>query len=124
MEKSTRERIVAGDHKKGEVLGIARIACFMATKRTAELVPLCHPLMITNVNIELEPELDKNAVYCKATVRCKGQTGIEIEAVNAVQIALLTVYDMCKAVDRFMRITDVCMLSKSGGKSGDWTRED
>jgi len=95
----------------------------MATKRTSELVPLCHPLMITNVNIELEAEPETSSVYCRAMVRCYGQTGIEIEAMNAVQIALLTVYDMCKAVDRFMRITDVCMLSKSGGKSGDWKRE-
>jgi len=124
MEKTTLDRIINGDHKKGDVLGIARIAGVMATKRTAELVPLCHPLMITNVNLELMAEPENNAVYCKAAVRCKGQTGVEIEAVNAVQIALLTVYDMCKAVDRFMRISDVCMLSKSGGKSGDWTRED
>ncbi len=122
MEKSTFEKIVQGDHKKGDVLGIARVAGVMATKRTAELVPLCHPLMITNVNIELEPEEETHSVYCRATVRCKGQTGVEIEAMNAVQIALLTVYDMCKAVDRFMRITDVCMYSKSGGKSGDWKR--
>jgi len=124
MEKETLDRIINGDHKKGDVLGIARIAGVMATKRTAELVPLCHPLMITNVNIELMSEPENNAVYCRAAVRCKGQTGVEIEAVNAVQIALLTVYDMCKAVDRFMRISDVCMLSKSGGKSGDWTRKD
>jgi len=124
MQKETLDRIIKGDHKKGDVLGIARVAGVMATKRTAELVPLCHPLMITNVNIELEAEPDTNSVYCRSTVRCYGQTGVEIEAMNAVQIALLTVYDMCKAVDRFMRITDVCMLSKSGGKSGDWKRED
>ncbi|MBI5450203.1 MAG: cyclic pyranopterin monophosphate synthase MoaC [Gammaproteobacteria bacterium] len=124
MEKSTLDRIIRGDNKKGDVLGIARVAGIMATKRTAELVPLCHPLMITNVNVELEPEPETNSVYCRATVRCKGQTGVEIEAVNAVLISLLTVYDMCKAVDRFMRITDVCMLSKSGGKSGSWKRED
>ena len=80
--------------------------------------------MITNVNIELTPEPETNSIYCQSTVRCYGQTGVEIEAMNAVQIALLTVYDMCKAVDRFMKITDVCMLSKSGGKSGDWKRED
>lgn len=124
MEASTMEKIIQGDHKKGDVLGIARIAGVMATKRTAELVPLCHPLLITNVNVELVAEPETNSVYCRSTVRCKGQTGIEIEAMNAVQIALLTVYDMCKAVDRFMRITDVCMLSKAGGKSGDWKRAD
>ena len=107
MQKETLDRIIKGDHKKGDVLGIARVAG-----------------VITNVNIELEPEPDTNSVYCRSTVKCYGQTGVEIEAMNAVQIALLTVYDMCKAVDRFMRITDVCMLSKSGGKSGDWKRED
>ncbi|VAW86863.1 Cyclic pyranopterin monophosphate synthase accessory protein [hydrothermal vent metagenome] len=122
MEPSTLEKIMAGDHKKGDVLGIARVAGIMGAKKTPDLVPLCHPIMITAVDVELTAEPDNNAVYCKAVVRCKGNTGVEMETLTAVQVALLTIYDMCKAVDRGMMITDVGLLSKSGGKSGSWRR--
>jgi len=122
MEPSTLAKIMAGDHKKGDVLGIARVAGIMGAKKTPDLVPLCHPIMITAVDVELTAEPDNNAVYCKAVVRCKGNTGVEMETLTAVQVALLTIYDMCKAVDRGMMITDVGLLSKSGGKSGSWRR--
>ncbi len=122
MEPETLKKIMEGSHKKGDVLGIARIAGIMGAKKTPDLVPLCHPIMITSVDVELTPEPEKNAVYCKATVRCNGQTGVEMETITAVQVALLTIYDMCKAVDRGMVISEVGLLSKSGGKSGTWRR--
>ncbi len=122
MEPATLVKIMAGDHKKGDVLGIARVAGIMGAKKTPDLVPLCHPIMITSVDVELTAEPGNNAVYCKAVVRCKGNTGVEMETLTAVQVALLTIYDMCKAVDRGMMITDVGLLSKSGGKSGSWRR--
>lgn len=122
MEAETLKKIMEGSHKKGDVLGIARIAGIMGAKKTPELVPLCHPIMITAVDLELTPEPDRNAVYCRATVRCTGQTGVEMETITAVQVALLTIYDMCKAVDRGMVISEVGLLEKSGGKSGHWRR--
>ena len=120
MQPETLQRIIEGDNKKGDVLGIARIAGIMASKKTAELVPLCHPLAITHVDIMLTTEEQPPAVYCQATVEVAGQTGVEMEALNATQVALLTVYDMCKAVDRGMVIDGVRLLKKSGGKSGEW----
>ena len=111
-----------GGHKKGDVLGIARVAGIMAAKKTAELIPLCHPLAISHIDISLEPRPDESAVYCQARVETIGPTGIEMEALNAVQVTLLTIYDMCKAVDRGMSIEFVRLLKKSGGKSGDWDR--
>lgn len=122
MEPETLKKIMEGSHKKGDVLGIARIAGIMGAKKTPDLIPLCHPIMITSVDLELVPEPDNNSVYCKATVRCNGQTGVEMETLTAVQVALLTIYDMCKAVDRGMVISDVGLLEKSGGKSGHWRR--
>jgi len=122
MEPETLNKIMAGGHKKGDVLGIARVAGIMGAKRTADLIPLCHPIMITNVELELTPEPGRNAVHCQATVRCGGQTGVEMEALTAVQVALLTIYDMCKAVDRGMVMSDIGLLAKSGGKSGTWRR--
>ena len=110
-----------GGHRKGDVLGVARIAGIMAAKKTADLVPLCHPLALTRVTLDLEVGTD--AVHCIATVETRGQTGVEMEALCAVQVALLTVYDMCKAVDRGMTITDVRLVEKSGGRSGHWRRE-
>ncbi len=121
MQDETLQHIMAGTHKKGDVLGIARIAGIMASKKTADLIPLCHPLALTKVEIELKIEQKPAAVYCKTTVETSGQTGVEMEALTATQIALLTVYDMCKAVDRGMEISNVRLLKKSGGKSGDWT---
>ena len=121
MQPETLAMIAAGTHSKGDVLGIARIAGIMAAKKTAELIPLCHPLALTRVEIELKPSDD--AVHCIARVETRGQTGVEMEALNATQVALLTIYDMCKAVDRGMVIDHVRLLEKHGGKSGSWTRE-
>ncbi len=123
MEADTLKLILDGTHKKGDVLGIARVAGIMGAKKTPELVPLCHPLLITNVELDLMPEPETNSVYCTCAVRCNGQTGVEMEALCAVQVALLTIYDMCKAVDRGMVITDVGLTKKSGGKSGTWVRD-
>jgi len=120
MRSATLELILSGGHKKGDVLGIARIAGIMASKRTADLIPLCHPIALTHVELKLEPELEKTRVRCEATVKTQGVTGVEMEALTAVQIALLTIYDMCKAVDRGMTMTGIRLLEKSGGKSGDW----
>ena len=123
MQPATLERIVAGLHFKGDVLGVARIAGVMGAKRTADLIPLCHPLALTRVAVELQPLLERSAVRCQATVETFGRTGVEMEALTAVQVALLTIYDMCKAVDRGMTMTDIGLLEKSGGKSGTWRRE-
>ncbi len=124
MEPATLRRIEQGSHKKGDVLGIARIAGIMASKRTADLVPLCHPLALTHVEIELTPEAAESTVYCRTVVETRGQTGVEMEALCATQVALLTIYDMCKAVDRGMTIEQVQLLEKSGGKSGHWVRSE
>ena len=123
MQAETLALIREGKHKKGDVLGVARIAGIMATKRTADLVPMCHPLALTHVAVEFEIDADANAVDCRVTAETTGQTGVEMEALTGVQIALLTVYDMCKAVDRGMTISDVRLLEKSGGKSGHWRRD-
>ena len=122
MQESTLELIQSGGHKKGDVLGIARLAGIMGSKKTSELVPLCHPLSLTSVELEFNIETAASAVYCKATAETRGQTGVEMEALTAVQIALLTIYDMCKAVDKGMVMQDIALLSKTGGKSGDWNR--
>ncbi|HKK06370.1 MAG TPA: cyclic pyranopterin monophosphate synthase MoaC [Gammaproteobacteria bacterium] len=124
MQPDTLRLIEAGGHKKGDVLGIARVAGIMAAKRTADLVPLCHPLMLTRVEVDLRAQPSSSSVECRATVETRGQTGVEMEALTAVQIALLTVYDMCKAVDRGMTIEAIRLLEKSGGKSGTWKRDE
>jgi len=123
MQTETLRLIEQGGHKKGDVLGIARVAGIMAAKKTSELVPLCHPLMLTHISVDLTPQTEQNSVYCQATVETQGQTGVEMEALTAVQIALLTVYDMCKAVDRGMTMNTIRLMKKSGGKSGSWERE-
>ena len=123
MQAGTLSLIMEGGHKKGDVLGIARVAGIMAAKKTAELIPLCHPLVISHIDIGLEPRPGESAVYCRAQVETIGPTGVEMEALNAVQVTLLTIYDMCKAVDRGMSIETVRLLEKSGGKSGDWAKE-
>ncbi len=120
MQTSTLQLIMEGKHKKGDVLGIARIAGIMASKKTADLIPLCHPLPITHVDIQLAPDPEQQRVICTTTVKTNGQTGVEMEALNATQVALLTIYDMCKAVDRGMVINQVRLLEKEGGKSGHW----
>ncbi|MYH69008.1 MAG: cyclic pyranopterin monophosphate synthase MoaC [Gammaproteobacteria bacterium] len=122
MQAGTLALIMEGGHKKGDVLGIARVAGIMAAKKTAELIPLCHPLAISRIDIGLEPRSGESAVYCRAQVETVGPTGVEMEALNAVQVTLLTIYDMCKAVDRGMSIETVRLLEKSGGKSGGWVR--
>jgi len=122
MQPETLRLITAGGHKKGDVLAVARVAGIMAAKKTAELIPLCHPIALTRVAVDLLPDEARSAVHCRATAATTGQTGVEMEALTAVQIALLTIYDMCKAVDRGMTITDVGLVSKSGGKSGTWQR--
>jgi len=123
MTPATLAMIEAGTHRKGDVLGIARVAGIMAAKKTADLIPLCHPLALTKVALELQTEAHGPSVYCAATVETSGQTGVEMEALTAVQIALLTIYDMCKAVDRQMTMFDIRLTAKSGGRSGDWHRE-
>ncbi len=120
MQASTLALINNGHHKKGDVLGIARIAGIMAAKKTADLVPLCHPLALTHINIELIPLTAPSAIQCQATVATRGQTGVEMEALTAVQIALLTIYDMCKAVDKGMHMEGIRLIHKQGGKSGIW----
>ncbi len=122
MQAPTLARILEGGHKKGDVLGVARLAGIQGAKKTSELVPLCHPIAITAVDIRLTPRQTPAAIHCEATVSTVGQTGVEMEALTAVEIALLTIYDMCKAVDRGMTLTGIRLLEKSGGASGHWTR--
>ena len=124
MQADTLAMILEGGHKKGDVLGVARIAGIMGAKRTAELVPLCHPLPLTKVGIDFTPDTHLTQIRCVATAKTRGQTGVEMEALCAVQVALLTIYDMCKAVDRGMVIENVRLEEKSGGKSGHWRRSD
>ena len=123
MHTETLQHIRTGEHKKGDVLGVARIAGIMAAKKTAELIPLCHSLALTRVELDFDTIDSPPAVSCQATIETHGSTGVEIEALTAVQIALLTVYDMCKAVDRGMSIEQVQLLEKRGGKSGVWQRD-
>jgi len=124
MLPATLALVQAGTAKKGDVLGIARIAGIQGAKRTADLIPLCHPLALTRVALEFEVlEGSVPTIVCKATAETVGPTGVEMEALTAVQVALLTIYDMCKAADRGMTITDVKLLEKQGGKSGHWVAE-
>lgn len=120
MQAETLALIQSGNAKKGDVLGVARIAAIMATKRTSELIPLCHPLALTRVAVEFSVNVTASSISCSATVETFGKTGVEIEALCAVQTGLLTIYDMCKAVDRGMVIEQVRLQNKSGGRSGDW----
>jgi cyclic pyranopterin phosphate synthase len=120
MKGETLALIVEGNHKKGDVLGIARTAGIMATKRTADLIPLCHPLALTHVSVDFAVDEASNSIECTVITETRGQTGVEMEALTGAQIALLTIYDMCKAVDRGMVIGDIRLIEKSGGKSGHW----
>ena len=122
MRAETLALIQNGEHQKGDVLAVARVAGIMAAKRTAELVPLCHPIMLTRISVELEVDNRDNRVRCVATTGTTERTGVEMEALSAVQTALLTIYDMCKAADRGMEIRNVRLVHKSGGKSGQWNR--
>ncbi|QWD90549.1 cyclic pyranopterin monophosphate synthase MoaC [Polynucleobacter sp. MWH-Braz-FAM2G] len=121
MLPETFEMVNAGTHKKGDVLGIARVAGIQASKKTSELIPLCHPLALTHVSLSFETIPNESSINCQVRAETTGPTGVEMEALTAVQVALLTIYDMCKAVDRGMVIGDVKLLEKSGGKSGEWT---
>ncbi|WP_207537374.1 cyclic pyranopterin monophosphate synthase MoaC [Sabulicella rubraurantiaca] len=120
MQPETLALIRSGGAKKGDVLGVARLAGIMGAKRTAELIPLCHPLALDKVTLDLAPE-GEDAIRIEATVACTGRTGVEMEALTAASVAALTVYDMCKAVDRSMRIEGLRLLEKEGGRSGRWT---
>ena len=118
MEPATLTLIQSGNAKKGDVLGIARIAGIQGAKKTSDLIPLCHPIALTRVAVEFEVEPSANSVLCRATAECTGQTGVEMEALTACSVALLTIYDMCKAVDRGMTISGMRLMEKRGGKSG------
>ena len=120
MRPATLRQIAAGGAKKGDVLGVARVAAIQAAKRTAELIPLCHPLALTHVSVDFTSHRKDSTVRCVATVATVGPTGVEMEALTAVVAALLTIYDMCKAVDRGMRLEQIQLLEKKGGRSGHW----
>ena len=122
MQPGTLRMVLAGTAKKGDVLGVARIAAIQGAKRAAELIPLAHPLQITRVAIDFEPDTRGTSIGVKATVECRGRTGVEMEALTAAAAGLLTIYDMCKAVDRGMVIREIMLLEKSGGKSGLYLR--
>lgn len=124
MQPETLRLIIEGNIKKGDVLGVAEVAGVMAAKRTSELIPLCHPLLLTHIDVTCTPIESDNRVEIEATVRLRGKTGVEMEALTAVAVAGLTIYDMAKAVDRSMRLTDVRLVSKSGGQRGDYSAED
>lgn len=123
MSPAALTALVEGNLKKGDALAAARIAGIMAAKRTWELVPLCHPVALTHLEVEVEPVVERAAVRCRARAETRERTGVEMEALTAVQVALLTVYDMCKAIDKGMRITEVGLVHKSGGRSGTWQRQ-
>jgi cyclic pyranopterin phosphate synthase len=120
MEPETVRKILEGGVRKGDVLSVARLAGIMGAKRTPDLIPLCHPLALTSVKLDLSVDEARNAVDITATAKLKGRTGVEMEALTAVSVAALTVYDMCKAVDRGMRIADIRLIHKAGGKSGEY----
>jgi cyclic pyranopterin phosphate synthase len=122
MQPATLRMITAGEAKKGDVFGVARLAGIMGAKRTADLIPLCHPLPLTSVSVDLVPD-GEDAVEITATVHTSGRTGVEMEALTAASVAALTVYDMCKAVDRGMRVEGLRVVAKSGGKSGDFRQD-
>ena len=123
MQPATFAMVQQGNAKKGDVLGVARIAAIQGAKRTWELIPLCHPIPLTRVAVEFELDAARSTVHCEATTETVGRTGVEMEALTAVQIGLLTIYDMCKAVDRGMRMESVRLVEKQGGKSGHWKQD-
>jgi cyclic pyranopterin monophosphate synthase len=123
MQRATLDLALSGDTKKGDVVAVARIAAVMAAKKTHDLIPLCHPLALTQVSVDLEPDPALPGIRVRVTTKVLGRTGVEMEALTAVSIACLAIYDMLKAVDRSMRIEEIALLRKSGGKSGDFSRE-
>jgi cyclic pyranopterin phosphate synthase len=122
MSKDSIKKIKEGNHKKGDVLGIARIAAITASKKTSDLIPLCHNINLSSVTVDFKINLSKKYVFCKAEVKTSGKTGVEMEALTSVQIGLLTIYDMCKAIDKSMIISEIQLESKKGGASGEWNR--
>ncbi len=124
MQRATLAMIAAGGASKGDVLGVARIAAIQGAKRTAALIPLAHPLALTRIGVDFSIDRKRNAVECTVSAETRGRTGVEMEALTAVATGLLTIYDMCKAVDRGMRIADICLLEKKGGKSGHWKKKE
>lgn len=123
MQPATLALIESGDARKGDVLGVARIAAIQAAKRTSDLIPLCHPIPLTRVGVEFSIDRARACITCEATAETVGRTGVEMEALTAVSVGLLTIYDMCKAVDRGMTMTGIRLLEKEGGKSGHWKAE-
>jgi len=123
MQAETLDMILDGKHKKGDVFAVARIAGIQAAKKCADLIPLCHPLLLSSINVDIQGDVEKQQVHILATCKLNGQTGVEMEALTAASVAALTIYDMCKAVDRGMSISQVQLLDKAGGKSGHWQRE-
>ena len=121
MLPETLQLIIEGGHKKGDVLSVARLAGIQAAKKCSDLIPLCHPLLLSSIKVDLEPDVERNRIVIRAECKLAGQTGVEMEALTAASIAALTIYDMCKAVDKGMTITDIRLLAKTGGKSGEWT---
>jgi cyclic pyranopterin monophosphate synthase len=124
MQPATLRTITEGTAKKGDVLGVAQVAAIMGAKKTSDLVPMCHPLSLTAVNVDLTPDAQRSSVEIEVRVETRGQTGVEMEALTAVSVAALTIYDMVKAIDRGMQIENIHLAHKSGGKSGDWNVED
>ena len=124
LKAQTLQTILAGESVKGDVLGVARLAGIMAAKRTAELIPLCHPISLSSIDLSFEPNQDPPTVICRSRAEVHAKTGVEMEAITAVQVALLTIYDMCKAMDRGMVINDIRLIEKSGGRSGTWRRQE
>lgn len=123
MQANTLQTIMQGNAKKGDVLGIARIAAIQASKKTSDLIPLCHPLSLSRVDVSFVADEHAHTIICRVQCETTGQTGVEMEALTAVQVGLLTIYDMCKAIDRGMVMRDIRLLEKHGGKSGDWVAE-
>ena len=124
MGAATLAAILAGDAKKGDVIGAARIAGVMAAKKTADLIPLCHPIALTKVTVDIAPDDSLPGLFVRAEARCVGPTGVEMEALTACAVAALTIYDMCKSADRSMVIGDLCLWEKTGGRSGTWRRSE
>ena len=124
MIREVFEAVKAGTAAKGDVLGVARVAGIMAAKRTSDLIPMCHPLMLTKVTVDFSMDEDKSWIEAVCTVRLTGKTGVEMETLAGVTVTLLTIYDMCKAMDRSMVIQDICLMEKSGGKSGHYERQE
>ena len=123
MQPETLQAIIDGQIKKGDVLAVAQVAGIMAAKQTSAIIPMCHPLMLSGIDIHFETDTEENAVHIKASVKTTGQTGVEMEALTGVQVTLLTIYDMCKAIDKHMVMTDIHLVEKTGGKSGDFVFE-